>query len=189
MIKICLNCGKPCTRKESLSHKQWKQTKFCSRKCAARKATDQPLLERFFQNVVIDPVSNCWVWRAGKDGVGYGLFRYNGISKRTHRVIYEMAVGPILNKLLVLHRCDNPSCVNPWHLFLGTYDDNAADAALKGRARRAIGAFNGNVRLTEDEVFQIRSDKRKQDKIAKEYGIAQTTVSAIKRRVNWKHLD
>lgn len=96
-----------------------------------------PVTERFWNRVDKTlghgPKGECWVWVAGHDGYGYGAIRYKGKSVVTHRVSWEMANGLIPDGMKVLHRCDNPPCVNPDHLFLGTHQDNMADMKEKKR--------------------------------------------------------
>ena len=84
----------------------------------------------------IDGNTNCWKWIGGKDRHGYGLVKIAGSMKLTHRVAYANFVGPIPAGMHVLHTCDNPGCVNPTHLWLGTHQDNMDDMARKGRANR-----------------------------------------------------
>jgi hypothetical protein len=90
----------------------------------------RPALERFQSMVSVGP--GCWEWVAAKDRDGYGQFKGNG-HVRAHRFSYDEFVGPIPEGLQVLHRCDNPSCVNPEHLWVGTNADNMADKCEKGR--------------------------------------------------------
>jgi hypothetical protein len=101
-------------------------------------------------------------------------------------VAYEQAFGPIPPGLLVCHRCDERLCVNPEHLFVGTQKDNIADMISKGRACR--GVLHHSVRLTEDQVRQIRVADGTQREIAALFGISQTNVSQIRQRKGWKQL-
>jgi len=100
---------------------------------------------------------------------------------------YEYAFGPFPKHLKILHHCDNRACQNPAHLFLGTQTDNVADMVAKGRRRVALGEDVGLAKLTVGQVRAIFADPRSQSTIAKDYGVAQTTISRIKLRQTWAH--
>jgi hypothetical protein len=182
--KNCVKCGKPFSRNPHYSQKQWDLSQFCGRECSTRRFAAQNPMDGFFSHISIDPVTRCWNWIGARDEAGYGLFRRN----RAHRHLFQQAVGDIPPGVLVLHRCDNPGCVSPAHLFLGNHQDNVDDMLLKGRGNKARGEAAGNARLTADDVINIRRDDRTQEKIASDYGVAQTTISAIKRKLNWGFL-
>ena len=95
--------------------------------------TDEERFEQF-----VDRSGDCWVWTGWINHYGYGGFRFRGKSRGAHRVAYELAHGPFDEKLHVLHRCDNPPCVRPDHLWLGTQADNMADMKRKGRAHKQM---------------------------------------------------
>src|SRR5207237_6240778 len=100
------------------------------------------LRERFWSHV--DATSDCWVWTAARTPLGYGVAAdEQRRARRAHRISWQLAHGPIPEGLRVLHHCDNPPCVRPSHLFLGTQFDNMADARQKGRT--ASGGRNGSV--------------------------------------------
>jgi hypothetical protein len=149
----------------------------------------QTLLERFESFYIPEPNSGCWIWTGviSRAENGYGLISVNGSKRGAHRVSYELHHGPIVNGQFVLHRCDTPCCVNPDHLFSGTQAVNAADKIAKGRDPR--GEKNGQAKLTEDDVKAIRKDARTLAAIACDYGISETCVSEVKRRVWWKHVE
>lgn len=94
-----------------------------------------PAIERFLEKIEIDKETECWNWTAGKDKDGYGKFQWNKRLGRSHRFSYEHYIGEIPDKLLVCHTCDNTSCNNPKHLFLGTPLINARDMINKGRMK------------------------------------------------------
>ena len=91
---------------------------------------------RIMERILPEPNCGCWLWTGDKSGkMGYGRLMYQGRTRAAHRVAYQIFRGPITDGLLVCHRCDVPLCVNPDHLFLGTYTDNSDDMIRKGRAR------------------------------------------------------
>lgn len=89
--------------------------------------------ERFTDKIEFIPFHTCWEWSAGRNAQGYGLFWFRGSMKRASRISWELHHGPIPDQLWVLHKCDNPGCVNPDHLFLGTRSDNMKDMHAKSR--------------------------------------------------------
>ncbi len=146
------------------------------------------------------PDGDCWVWTARKNDKGYGIISDRRKGIRAHRLSYEMAYGEIppgegYHGTCVCHRCDNPSCVRPDHLFIGPFRDNRDDCVQKRRhwygERMSVvirGEGHPKHRLTEQQVLAIRADRRKQRVIAEEYGISEVHVSGIKTRRCWKHI-
>ena len=159
---------------------------------ATRKYTASPLADRFWPKVdKSGGPSSCWLWTAGVvGGTGYGKIQdtRGGRYLRAHRVSWELAHGPIPDGMRVLHRCDNPPCVNPAHLFLGTDADNQHDMRAKGRFIQPRGERAGQAKLTTEQVLRIRSDPRTLREIAADYGTGLMAVSRIKRRLAWKHV-
>lgn len=131
-------------------------------------------------------LGGCRVWTASRNFWGYGKIGWRGKIYKAHRLAWEETNGPIPLGLFVCHHCDNPPCINPDHLFLGTNDDNTADKVSKGRQAR--GAEAGNVFLTERQVLAIRTDTRSHRMIADAYGVCHTSVGLIKRRRRWAHI-
>ena len=145
----------------------------------------QSMEDRFWAKV--DKSGNCWNWAAGKRR-GYGRFVIKNKSKGAHRVSWEMANGKIPDGSLVCHSCDNPSCVNPDHLFLGTHATNNKDRDEKGRAVYVRGDKHGNSKLNEIDIFLIRELEKPHNCIADFFDISASAVSAIKTRRNWAHI-
>lgn len=135
--------------------------------------------------------SGCWNWIAGKDSYGYGQMRVNGPKRLAHRISYEQHFGTIPEKMCVLHRCDNPACINPAHLFLGTQPENIADMIAKGRDRKARikGEDHNQAKLIESEVVTIRASIGvPQTKLASLYGVSPSQIGSIRRRKAWSHI-
>jgi HNH endonuclease len=150
----------------------------------------------------IDPASDCWIWGGYTKPTGYGQTYDQGSYKLVHRIAYEHWVGPI-GELCVLHRCDNPPCFNPEHLFLGTQADNVADMEAKGRsvqprgddhwtrqqdADLQRGSGHHHARFTEDDVRAIRADTRTRGEIAATYGCSLAAIDHIRARRRWRHV-
>lgn len=147
-----------------------------------------PMPQRFMDKVTICE-NSCWEWTGSKNGLGYGQFPFEGENK-AHRVAFRLFVGPITDGLYVLHKCDNRSCVNPSHLFLGTQSDNIHDMMDKGRhvVTRSCGDSNGMAKLTQEQVAAIRSAVSAgatQRSLCKPYGVSPMTISRIVRRESW----
>lgn len=159
------------------------------------------LAERFHEKVTAGNSDECWPWKAARDPNGYGRITTGSkrdgtkVASLAHRVAWEVNVGPIPDGKHVLHRCDNPPCCNPTHLFLGDITDNNRDMWAKGRGilRRAHtpGEKHGNSKLTDDIVLAIRRDRAAgatYKELASKYGIIVAHAGRICRRVAWKHL-
>ena len=140
----------------------------------------------------VDKSGECWIWTGAKDGKGYGRLWHEGKLQQAHRVAWQIENGPIPNSLLACHHCDNPPCVRPDHLFLGTVKDNAEDMVSKGRNRSGhfVGQDHPRAILTEDQVMAIRAleGSMSRPKIAAQFGVAAITVTRIHRRTLWGHL-
>lgn len=116
------------------------------------------LEERLRRRLVVQ--ADCHVWSGACRNKGYGVVRFGGRNSpllATHRLAYELWVGPIPEGLNVLHRCDNPPCCNPAHLFLGTHEDNMRDMVTKGRGRAPHGTASPRCRHSEEVVAAIRA--------------------------------
>ena len=159
--------------------------KFCSLSCAGQSYRVTP--EKFMERVEKQS-DGCWKW-TGTTRRGYGVVGRDYKSVLAHRLAYEYLVGEIPNGMYVCHRCDNPICVNPEHLFLGTQIDNMADMVKK--CRQARGASCKHNRLSEDEVLQIRSHLRSGKtlrEISLQFGVAHSTIWRIRSEETWSWL-
>lgn len=134
---------------------------------------------------VVDPATGCWnVVSHAPNDEGYIYVKRNSQQMLAHRYSYELAYGPIPDGLFVCHQCDNPICINPAHLFLGTNTDNMQDAVQKGRI--AYGERNGNSKLTKANVRAIRADTiSTQSDLGREYGVSEGTIRNIKTSRSW----
>lgn len=142
-------------------------------------------MKRFWSKV--DKTGDCWEWMAGKFTAGYGTFYMDGRSRYAHRVSYLLSKGNLDDDMLVCHKCDNRSCVNPDHLFLGTHLDNHRDKERKGRGNQVRGEKHYMAKLTEKDVLTIRASKGRvmQKDLASKFNIHPTTISHIWRGITW----
>lgn len=148
---------------------------------------------RFFRNIKINSINDCWEWTGYRERRGYGKFGFDG-GTLAHRFSYLYHKGEITEGMQVCHSCDNTSCVNPDHLWLGTNRDNQVDCIKKGRAFRNSpkGSRNGLSKLTETKVKEIRKLKKEkvtEREIAKRFGISKSNVFYITSRRTWKHVS
>lgn len=150
----------------------------------------KPMIERFLCKVRKGTACDCHIWAGAKDKDGYGFIkRKDGKQIRAHRFIYEYTNNLTLEEgQVVMHTCDNPCCVNPKHLTIGTVFDNTHDMIKKGRKIVSRGSNNGMAILTADQVVSIKRDTRFHKVIAADYGVSQSTISMIKRGVNWSYI-
>lgn len=149
----------------------------------------RPIADRFWSHVdTSGGMFACWPWTGFRGRPGYGQL---GRNLRANRVAYELHNGPIPPDGVICHTCDNPSCVNPAHLFLGTQLDNIADATRKGRVRHGEGHYHA--KLTADDVREIRQRYAaggiSYSRLASLYGISIGTVGKLVRRQRWQHIE
>jgi hypothetical protein len=190
--KLCAQCGKPYDVR-LLSLTRFKKRRFCSAQCTGANQCVAPEL-RFWQKVdKFGPVplhrpelGPCWIWTRGTRK--YCSFRFKDKLVLPHRFSWKLHFGEPSPKLMVCHHCDNPRCVRPDHLFLGTQLENMRDAAAKKRLK----APTGNATLTEDQVREIRradANGIKSKVLARVYGVTYTAIRFIVRRDTWAHVE
>lgn len=142
--------------------------------------------ERFWAKVDKRGDDDCWEWTSYRNRKGYGgLCRKGRSNFLAHRAAWEIAYGEIPDGLCVLHRCDNPPCVNPSHLWLGTNADNVADRESKGRNKIMYGEAHGMAKLTIAQVETIRASSTSLRELAAQFGVSKSLVSQVRRGDIW----
>lgn len=139
----------------------------------------------------VDTCGSCWIWNGSRNKrTGYGHFCHGQMNDLAHRVMYMLWFGEIPDGLVVRHSCDNPSCVKPDHLKIGTQAENVSDMVERGRSTR--GEKNPMARMTEDMVREARILCKvfgvSHEKLARRFGVARRTVSSAVNGTNWGHI-
>ena len=146
-----------------------------------------PLEKRFWIRVDKQD-GKCWVWKGSCDKFGYGWIAYaKHHTTRAHRVSWELHNGPIPIGNWVLHKCDNTSCVNPHHLYLGTPKENAQDRMRKNRS--PVGEQHPNSKLYREAIFDIRKSPESTSVLARKWGVNRATISRIRNKISWGWLS
>lgn len=161
----------------------------------------RPLAERFWEKVDRRDKEECWEWTGGTDSHGYGTLQIGTHDKpfpgKAHRISYELHYGSIPDGMLVCHKCDNPPCVNPNHLFVGSYSDNIEDCYAKNRrdappGHGKIGEDHPSSHFSNEQVLRWREDFPKSGmtmtSFAELHGIPRNTMVSILKRQNYKHI-
>lgn len=153
--------------------------------------TDE-LIERFHQKYYINANTGCWEWTATKDPDGYGTIairpncRTKWSTARALRVSYRIFNGDIPEGLIITHTCNNPSCVNPEHLILGTHKTNYQDALAAGKI--SCGSRHYKARIDEQTALYIKTSPLRNCELMRELGLPKHIISYIKRGICWKHV-
>ena len=161
----------------------------------AVRVSDPVFVERFWRKVLRG--DRCWEWQGAQARHGYGLVILSPARARVrrtfaHRVAWTAVHGEIEGGFHVCHRCDNPPCCNPDHLFIGTAKDNALDRQAKGRTHVGNGADNPRARLTEADVRTIRqmgADGVASAAIARAFGISPSATRYVLKRQTWRDVE
>lgn len=183
--KPCAHCGKAIPRRPTYA-----RAVYCGNECRALAASYTPEVAQaaFWSRVNKDTPTGCWEYTGARDKWGYGDIRYLKKHVQAHRLSWRLLKGEP-GELDVLHKCHNPPCCNPDHLYLGTDADNIRDKVEAGR--HDFGERCGRSKLKEVQVIEIKGKLAAgvtQRALAAEYGVAQTTIAGISIGRSWKHL-
>ena len=134
--------------------------------------------------------SGCWEFSGRRDSAGYGRLDFDNRDASAHRTAYQIWVGPIPAEMIVMHSCDNPPCINPAHLSVGTHQDNMDDMTGKGRASRRSGESNPFSKLTESQAIEVLAyTDRPLKYFAEKFNVSISTISKIRTGKNWSYLS
>lgn len=152
---------------------------------------NKTVLERFMEHVKVpENLDECWVWTGAPSKKGYGMFKLAGKTVQAHRLSWELFHGPIPEGKQVLHKCDNPPCVNPSHHYLGDNDQNVQDRV--DRHRSSAGVNHPESKLTEEQVRYIRNKywpwRYPASKLAAELGVTSKTIIDVVKRRTYKEI-
>lgn len=146
-------------------------------------------IERFWNKVEIIPFHPCWEWTGAKVRPnGHGILKFGNKKWLAHRLSYSIHKGKIPDGLFICHKCDNPPCVNPYHLYAGTNQDNMNDKKARGRSGSLKKERHGRAKLTQVQVDEIRLQYKKgirQYVLAKAYGISGNQINLIVHMKAW----
>lgn len=150
----------------------------------------EDLVRRFLARPVLVDEVGCWIWTGSRTKGGYGKIRSGNRSIYAHRLSIFVHRGVDPDGFSVCHHCDNPSCINPDHLFASTTRGNSEDAHWKGRLGRnqLRGDENGNSKLRAADIPIIRSSSATLGELGKRYGVHATAIGMAKRRKTWRHI-
>jgi hypothetical protein len=154
---------------------------------------DENFRQRFWSKVNIGAPDACWEWTARRQASGYGQFTVRkGVFMTASRVSLALTIGrPLEAGEVACHKCDNPPCVNPTHVFAGTQSDNIFDCVSKGRAIRAVGEATSSNKLTEADVVAIRAHPNRYGlaaELARHFNVSDTTVRRIRAGKKWRSI-
>jgi hypothetical protein len=176
-----------------MNAKRKSNPQYCTLECqaaACRKLSSENEEDRFWKWVTIGMEDQCWEWTGYKNKLGYGRFTRAGKTgtQMAHRIAFEFVNGPLPRHLFTCHKCDNPPCCNPNHLFAGTAAENFQDAVQKGRWVHPGGVRGERAsksRLTESQVKEIFLSDEANSVLAERYSVTSTAIYWIKKQKNW----
>ena len=154
-----------------------------------RKRVLDNIKARMDKAYIVDEKTGCWEWKKYKSKTGYGYINISGLPVGAHRASIEIyGKQTIPEGMHVLHQCDNPGCINPEHLRVGTHQENMYEAKIRKRMGGPKGEKQIFSKLTEKDVIAIRKDDRPAKVIAIDYGVSKDTIFKVKSRFTWKHV-
>lgn len=151
------------------------------------KVSKEKEVERFWSRIPHQIEGDCWEWQGRINQDGYGQFDHNNSCSSSHRYVWKLFYGDIPDGMVICHKCDNPPCCNPAHLFLGTVWDNVRDRDLKGRQASHKGEKNGRAKLNRNQAVQIRKLRQvglSYKELAKRFSVSIGCISHI---INGRH--
>ncbi len=153
-----------------------------------RKLSEAKTIKAFWANINRRRRDQCWLWTGCVTKTGYGRFFAEGKTMRANRIVAGLHRGKMLtNDELACHKCDNPPCCNPDHIFVGTNLDNSTDCCSKQRQLR--GEKHHSARMTPSKVATIRGSDKTIKELSKEFGVTWRAIWKIKQRISWKHVS
>lgn len=200
-VRRCLFCDAAMTPKPYEDNYRFRHRTYCGRRCAGTHQRQREVAERAPIKRQLDEArfwskvdkssgpDGCWLWTGSRISTGYGNVYYLGSMVLAHRLSLMLSGVDVQPSVFVCHKCDNPPCCNPAHLFLGTNADNVADMISKDRHSR--GERNGHAKLSPESVSEIRrlrSDGATEIELSARFGVSRATISDISRRRSWTHI-
>ena len=183
LVKTCLVCGAIFEKDGRYSWAYFSKQRFCSARCSGvhnsktmKRVTKS---EKFWRHVDERDFSKCWPWQGPRDSAGYGQANWQGRILRAHALSLDLSGRPVPKGMHSCHTCDNKSCVNPAHLYVGTPAQNSRDAVLAGSHAK---------KLCKSDVIEIRASSLGAKSLSELYGVSETMIYQIKSRKKWKHI-
>lgn len=190
----CSTCGNPISTHHGYYRAKRRGYGYCTQSCEAAaktKRSDEDACMRFLERVDKPDDESCWPYIGRLNRAGYGQFDWEARPWLAHRFMWQIVFGDIPDGLFVCHACDNPTCCNPGHLWLGTCADNTRDMWTKGRARVVSpkGEQHGCAKLTESDIVAIRNSSMSRRALAAQYFVTPEHIRNIQVRKAWKHVE
>lgn len=189
----CFTCNRDFDRGYAMNANRASSRQFCSKKCLAIYSEEMSIAraeQRFWAKVDVRGPDECWEWKGQKSSSGYGLFNWRrGRTQIASRIAYHFTKGDPRN-LFVCHSCDNPPCVNPAHLWLGSQKENMNDAAAKGRLKggKLRGEDHGCSKLSVEQARLAKFSGIPIKNLAREFGVTAQAIRLIRSGKNWAWL-